>query len=145
MEALNFKNSIHCSYDIERAMTRIDRECSYKGPNGYRADHIFDEDQSVRWNKEEVIRRNQAIDEDKKKCLKIKQESHQNLLEEIYRYLIKEVYFYPENGVYHFTRNEALAIWTETVKHHDEEPWNWIDDMAESAYHFITANKERDK
>lgn len=144
MEALKDFN-IHCSYDIERAMTRIDRECYYKGPNGYRADYIFDEEQSVRWNKEEVVRRNQAIDEDKKKCLKIKQESHQNLLEEIYRYLIEECTFFLPNSTYHFTRNEAIAIWTETVKHHDEEPWNWVNDMAESAYHFITANKGQDK
>ena len=44
MEALKDFN-IHCSYDIERAMIRIDRECCYKGPNGYRADYIFDEEQ----------------------------------------------------------------------------------------------------
>lgn len=145
MEVLNFKDSIHCNYDIERAMNRLDHECCYRGPNGYRADYIFDEDQSVRWNREEVIRRNQVIEEDKKKCLKIKQESHQNLLEEIYRYLMEEVYFFQENGVYHFTRNEAIAIWTETIKHHDEDAYNWINEMAETAYYLITANKERTK
>ena len=103
----------------------------------YREDHVFDEDKSVRWNREEVERQNQAQFELQKQARALREESNNHFLTELYRYICQEsVYDFT------FTAAEAEQIWRATVKHHDQEPWNWVDDMAESMRDFIIGREK---
>lgn len=121
---------IHCGRDIEQAIYKLDTEF-YVPVKVYREDHIFDEDKSVRWNREEVVRKNQEQKDLRAIAAELRAESSQHFLKELYRYIMNEAVY----GHY-FTEAEASVIWKEAERHHDSEPWNWVDDMAESMLAF---------
>lgn len=122
---------IHCGSDISRALKILDDEF-YVPVKKYREDHIFDEEKSVRWNREEVARQNQAQVDLQKQARAMREESNNYFFTELYRYICQEAVY-----DYTFTESEAEQIWRATCKHHDQEPWNWVDDMAESMRDFI--------
>ena len=130
MEVIKHFN-IHCGKDICDEIRRMDNEF-YVPVKRYREDHVFDEDRSVRWNREEVERQNQAQIDLQKKARDLSEESNNYFLTELYRYICHEAVY-----DYTFTEAEAEQIWRATCKHHDQEPWNWVDDMAESMRDFI--------
>lgn len=53
----------------------------------YSADHIFDEEQSVKWNREEVIRRNEQIKNDRDSLQRARYQAIMDAEEEIVDYL----------------------------------------------------------
>lgn len=53
----------------------------------YSADHIFDEEQSVKWNREEVIRRNEQIKNDRDSLQRARYKAIMNAEDEIVNYL----------------------------------------------------------
>jgi hypothetical protein len=128
---------IHCGRDIETAIKCLDHEFYIRAVK-YREEHIFDEDQSVRWNREEVARRNAEMKDLVSKVQAAKEESYECLYTEIYRYIMEE-------SVYDvsFTEAEARVIWQHVNKHHDANPWDWIDEMAETMRDFIAAHEVR--
>ena len=118
---------IHCGRDISEALRKLDDEF-YVPVRKYREDHVFDEDKSVKWNREEVIRKNQEQIELQRLAIELRAESTDYFMEELYRYIMDETVY-----GYKFSKSEAEVIWSQTLKHHDSEPWNWVDDMAETA------------
>lgn len=138
MEAItNFE--IHCGSDIEQAIRQIDKTFYVANHKKFSDTHVFDEDKSVKWNREEVERRNQAIHDEWKATMEAKGESYQHLHEEIYRYIMEEAVFGRR-----FTYNEAKAIWQQTCNHHDQYPWDWVDEMADTMHEFIIARECKD-
>ena len=138
MEAIT-KFEIHCSDDIDLAIRQIDKTFYVARHTKFPVDHVFDEDKSVKWNREEVDRRNQVIHDEWKSAMEAKNESYQNLDEAIYKYIMEE-------SVYgrRFTYNEAKAIWQHTLNHHDSEPWSWVDEMADTMHEFIIARESKE-
>ena len=132
MQVLNDFN-ITCGRDISEAIYRIDNEF-YVPVKRLKEDHVFDENKSVKWNREEVVRQNEFQRGLQQQARDMAAKSHNNLSEAIYKYIMEELSF----GC-NFTHEEAEAIWAQTIKHHDSEPWNWLDDMAETAYEFFHA------
>ena len=53
----------------------------------YSADHIFDEEQSVKWNREEVIRRNEQIKNDRELLMTARFKAIMDAEEDIVNYL----------------------------------------------------------
>lgn len=127
---------IHCGSDIAKAIRRLDNEF-YVPIKRYREDHIFDEDKSVRWNREEVERQNQAQKDLIREAVRLREESNNYFLTELYSYICRESVF-----GFTFTEAEAEQIWRATIKHHDQEPWHWVDDMAESMRDFIIGREK---
>lgn len=77
---LNFKygewNHIHETYRTIDATTST---CKiYKDYPFYTENYIFDENKSIEWNKDEVIRRNKLRDEEIKKCQSIRNHARYN-------------------------------------------------------------------
>jgi hypothetical protein len=72
--------------------------------------------------------------------MEAKSESYHNLYEAIYRYIMEEAVFGR-----HFTYNEAKAIWQQTHNHHDQNPWDWVDEMADTMHEFIIARERKDE
>lgn len=134
------KFEIHCGADIEQAIRQIDKTFYVAHHKKFPVDHVFDEDMSVKWNREEVERRNQAIHDEWKAAMEAKSESYHNLYEEIYRYIMDEAVFGR-----HFTYNEAKAIWQQTYNHHDQNPWDWVDEMADTMHEFIIVREHKDE
>ena len=69
------------------------KEDNYRKYKIFNANYIIDENQSVKWNKEEVEKRNQQSREDLLRSQKEVAEVYKNLLDEIYIYYKEE---YPE-------------------------------------------------
>lgn len=124
---------IHCGRDISEALRKLDTEF-YVPVRKYREDHVFDEDKSVKWNREEVIRKNQEQIELQRLAIELRAESTDYFMEELYRYIMDETVY-----GYQFSKSEAEVIWSQTLKHHDSEPWNWVDDMADTMHEFQLA------
>ena len=55
--------------------------------NTYSANHIFDEEQSVRWNREEVLRRNEQIKNDRDSLQRARYKAIMDAEEDIVNYL----------------------------------------------------------
>ena len=116
---------IHCGEDIRAAILRVDHDF-YVPVKRYRDDHVFDEDKSVKWNREEVARQNEKQIE-----LQRQARSHANLSEAIYEYIMNEAIY----GHY-FSRAEAAFIWAHCCRHHESNPWDWIDEMADTIHEY---------
>ena len=69
------------------------KEANYSKYKILSSNYVIDENQSVKWNKEEVEKRNQQSREDLLKSQKEAAEVYKNLLNEIYTYYKEE---YPE-------------------------------------------------
>lgn len=61
----------------------------------YSANHIFDEEQSVKWNREEVIRRNEQIKNDRDALQRVRYQAIMDAEEDIVNYLDES---YPSIG-----------------------------------------------
>lgn len=73
-----FANKLYEYYKIE--------ETIYKKYNLLSSNDIIDENQSVKWNREEVVRRNEQTKKDMLRCEKEASKAYQELLEEIFNY-----------------------------------------------------------
>lgn len=61
---------------------------NYKNiPNLYPSSYVFDEDKSVKWNREKVIEENKKIDESKKEFEKQLKESREKFYDALYQYI----------------------------------------------------------
>ena len=83
---------IHCGEDIRAAILRVDHEF-YVPVKRYRDDHVFDEDKSVKWNREEVARQNEKQIELQRQAREMCAQSHANLSEAIYEYIMNEAIY----------------------------------------------------
>lgn len=72
----------HINYpeDIYNALMEIDNAFETHPKPHYREDYIFDEEKSVRWNREEVQRQNQQMDHDTQIQVALRTESRNNLV-----------------------------------------------------------------
>ena len=121
---------IHCGEDIHAAILRVDHDF-YVPVKRYRDDHVFDEDKSVKWNREEVARQNEKQIELQRQARDMCAQSHENLNEAIYKYIMNEAVY----GHY-FSRAEAAFIWSHCCRHHVSNPWDWIDEMADTIHEY---------
>lgn len=122
---------IQCGADIEKAIRRLDKEFYVANHKKFPVDHVFDENQTVKWNREEVIRRNQALQDEFFRARELKSLSHDHLLNAIIKYIMEDA-VYSES----FTESEARIIWQHTINHHESNPWDWVDEMADTFHEF---------
>lgn len=69
----------------------------FNGLIKYKDDYIFDEDKTVRWNKEQVKIENQKYEDEKIRLSKLKIEAENKIKDEIAEMLFKESRYY--NGI----------------------------------------------
>jgi hypothetical protein len=135
MEVLtNF--TINNSRDIYNALERLDQAFYVAPQPKYAENHVFDEDQSVRWNREEVVRRNAERAEIYKHARELKAQSCANFEEAVINYIMQDLSY-----SYSFSRVEAIALLRAVRFHHESEWWNWLDDMAETVIDLYAAKE----
>lgn len=106
----------------EKIIKQYDEACNMPtrpAERTYSADHIFDEEKSVKWNREEVIRRNAEIREHNIKIreqrFKALEEAHNNII----NYLVKE---YPTiskkkiENIYHWTYDDYMERYDHKIQ-----------------------------
>lgn len=81
------------------------RPLSPKNIRKYSKNHVFDENQSVKWNKEEAENRNALYDAEVQRLSQEKANFHSAILEDVYRRIQFDIGY----GV---SREKAIAIWS---------------------------------
>jgi hypothetical protein len=122
---------IHDSRDIAKALELLDTAFAFR-PHYYAENYVFDEDKSVRWNREEVLRRNKEAKDALKSAREMKAESSALLNLAIIKYIMDESVV-----GYHFTELDAKLILEAASTHHEDNWWEWLDEMASTAHKFI--------
>lgn len=106
-----------------------------KKPEGF----IFDEDKSVKWNREQVELFNKNLDADREKNRKLRYISKINLDKAVVDYIIK--YETSTN----MSRAIANGLLAKIKLEHDDCWWHWISSYVEFADFIIDTVKEETK
>ena len=124
---------IECSRDIYECHEEIYKH--YKIPNRtkYKETHVFDEEKSVRWNREEVERQNQLIKDEINAAYAARNEARQRLDRAVIKYITETTHL-----------NEKLAekVLYTVQRDHEDDWWNYIDALADFTEAVIEAWKE---
>ena len=117
--------NIRCPYDIYEA------ECTIENmDSGWKLkrellkpdDHVWDENMSVKANREYTKQYNETILENAKELDNKKIEARNELRKAVLNYIME---------VYDVTEILADVVWTWCCVHHDDEPHNYIDDAMD--------------
>lgn len=81
---------------------------------------IIDEEQSVRWNREEVQRRNEEYEKEVKQLNALKNKARDAFYEKLYMFIMNEV----GNGC---TREKAMIIWNHAYEDGHSYGWSHIE------------------
>lgn len=86
--------------------------------------HVFDENKSVKWNREEVERHNREYKEEQERLNKEHQELKQNTRNKIIMYIL-------ENSFTIKKEEQALRLWNYIYFHPSYKPIDDLDNMIE--------------
>jgi hypothetical protein len=106
-----------------------------KKPEGF----VFDEDKSVKWNREQVELFNKNLDADREKNRKLRYISKVNLDKAVVDYILK--YETSTN----MSRAIANGLLAKIKSEHDDCWWHWISSYVEFADFIIDTLKEETK
>lgn len=99
----------------------------------YGKNDIIDEEQSVRWNREEAERRNDAYNKELKRLTQEKQQAVDTVMNEIYKNIIEYVEFSGDDA-----ERKARMIWSKVYEDHHSggsyEIFSYIEDECSFAY-----------
>lgn len=97
-------------------------------------DYIWDEDITVRQNKERTIEYNKEIDAEIDRCMKAYSEANKALREAIIDYIVNDCNI-------KCSRAQAEIIWNYCETQHEDDPHNYIDDVIELFEKLMEADK----
>ncbi len=104
----------------------------------YAPGHVFDENQTVKWNREEVIRQNQAAQDSVTRARNVRNESENNLHKAVVRYIIGQ----GSCGV-HIDSDMAENIINFAKNVHEDTWWEWLDDVIDYTVRVINQYKNQ--
>lgn len=130
-------SKITCAHDIYEETRHIEKYFNTyhsirrnKKPDNY----IWDEDKTIRQNKELTAQYNAEIDAEIKKC----QDAYNSMLallnKHIYEYII-------DNCNVKCSEKQAEIIWNYCETQHEDEPHNYVDDVIELFEKLMEADK----
>lgn len=123
------------SDDIAKAIKSIEFMYPDSYLTQYAPNHVFDEEKTVKWNREEVIRKNAENKLKVENERKLKAQAYEALQEAVIRYIQN----YSSDVV--FTRAAAEKI-IEAAKDQRDDSWHiWLDDFIDLAVSVILAQK----
>lgn len=79
----------------------------------YKENHVFDEEKSVKWNREEVKRRNDEKRERGQKYFSKRAEMYNAFVDIVHQYIENEL---------HLPRSKAEDLWSLCREHYENEP-----------------------
>ena len=131
MDASWFK--IEMQEDIQECYLEIYNKYKIPRRTQYQESHVFDEEKSVRWNREEVARQNQLIKDEIATALAERSAALDRLDEAVVKYIMGDT-----------SLNEKLArkVLEAAKNDHEDNWWDYIDDLAFYTESVITAWKE---
>ena len=128
---------ITCSADIYEETWYIEKHFNTYhsiSRNKMPEDYIWDEDITVRQNRERTIEYNKEIDAEIDRCMEAYSEANKALRESIIDYIISDCKI-------KCSRAQAEIIWKYCEIQHEDEPHNYLDDVIELFEKLMEANK----
>lgn len=127
---------IMCYNDISSEVRDIEKKIPMPSLAPKPANYIFDENQTVRWNREQVDIYNQRNSELRREAVELRAQSYRNLDEAVVDYMAEY---------------EALAttprcviekVVARTQQDHDDDRWNYLSEYLEFAEDILSVIKE---
>lgn len=134
------KFELSCGKDIEVARKTIYSVNPAPDRKKFPENHVFDADKSVRWNREEVARRNSEIEDRVAQYRRDLLHSEQNLYNSVLDYIV-DYFRGGDIGVSNFDRGAAEAIWSRVQSTHDDNAHLYLDDYLDLIDTVLTLNK----
>jgi hypothetical protein len=138
MVLTNFK--LTCGKDIEVARKTIYSANPAPDRKKFPENHVFDADKSVRWNREEVARRNSEIDDRVAQYRRDLLHSEQNLRNSVIDYIV-DYFRGGDSRINNFDRGAAEAIWSRVQSAHDDDAHLCLDEYLDLIDTVMALNK----
>ena len=118
---------IMCYHDIFEAIVNIDKEIVIPHSSPKSITYVFDEEKSVRWNREQVELYNKQAAEERREAVECRAQSLRNLDEAIVNYMME----------YEATSSTPRAVIKEVIARakadHDDDWHNYLGDYLDFA------------
>lgn len=125
---------IMCYHDIYNAIVDIDKEIIIPHRSPKSITYVFDEDKSVRWNREQVELYNKQAAEERREGVECRAQSLRNLNEAIIEYMME----YEANDA--TPRAVVEKVVARVQQDHNDDWWNYLSDYLEFAEEIFSVN-----
>ena len=127
---------IRCYHDIYNEAVNIDKQIPIPSAAPKSITYIFDEEKSVRWNREQVDAYNQKTSELKREAVERRAQSRRNLDKAVIDYMVK---YEADSDTPHAVVEKVVA---RAQQDHDDDWWNYLSDYLEFAEDILNTIKE---
>ena len=124
---------IQMQEDIHECYIEIHNKYKVPRATRYSETHVFDEEKSVRWNREEVERQNQLIKDEIAAAVAERAAALDRLDEAVVKYITEN---------FSLSNTIAKKVLEAAKSYHYDDWWDYIDDTAEFTEDIINAWKE---
>ena len=127
---------IKCYHDIYNDLVYIDKQIPVPSAAPKSITHVFDEEKSVRWNREQVEAYNKKTAELRREAVECRAQSRRNLNKAVVDYMVE----------YEADPDTPRAVVEKVVaraqQDHDDDWWNYLSDYLEFAENILDTIKE---
>ena len=127
---------IMCYHDIYNELVDIDKQIRIPTAAPKSITHVFDEEKSVRWNREQVEIYNKEISELRREAVECRAKSYRNLDKVVVDYMVE----------YEASDTTPRAVVEKVVsraqKDHADDWWNYLSEYLEFAEEILESIKE---
>ena len=127
---------IRCYHDIYNELVDIDKQIPVPSTAPKSITYVFDEEKSVRWNREQVEIFNKQAAEARREAVECRAQSRRNLYKAVVDYMVE----------YEADSDTPRAVVEKVVARaqqaHDDEWWNYLSEYLEFAEDILSVIKE---
>ena len=127
---------IMCYHDIYNELVDIDKQIPVPSAAPKPSTYIFDEEKSVRWNREQVDAYNQKTSELRREAVDRRAQSRRNLDKAIVDYMVE----YEANS--DTPRAVVEKVVARAQQDHEDDWWNYLSDYLDFAEDILSIIKE---
>ena len=127
---------IMCYHDIYKEVVDIEKQIKVPTAAPKSITHVFDEEKSVRWNREQVEIYNREISEARREAVECRAHSRRNLDKAVVDYMVE----YEARGT--TPRVIVEKVVARAQKDHDDDWWNYLPDYLDFAEDILESIKE---
>jgi LPS sulfotransferase NodH len=127
---------IMCYNDISGEVRDIEKKIPIPSLTPKPANYVFDEDQTVRWNREQVDIYNQKNSELRREAVELRAQSYRNLDKAVVDYMVEY------EALDTTPRAVVEKVVARTQQDHDDDWWNYLSEYLEFAEEILSVIKE---
>jgi predicted enzyme involved in methoxymalonyl-ACP biosynthesis len=127
---------IACYHDIYNELVDIDKQIPVPSAAPKSITHVFDEEKSVRWNREQVEIFNKQASEARREAVEYRALSRRNLDKAVVDYMVE----YEANS--DTPRAVVEKVVARAQQDHDDDWWNYLSDYLDFAEDILSIIKE---